>query len=69
MNKIKIVWKSNNSVKKYGYLRISERLTDLGKTKIVSLKLPPLHKRHWDEKNQRVKHTLSDYLFYNNDHL
>lgn len=67
MNKIKIVWKSNNSEKKYGYLRISERLTDIGKTKIVSLKLPPLHKRHWDDKNQRVKHTHPDYLFYNNE--
>jgi len=67
MNKIKIVWKSNNSEKKYGYLRISERLTDIGKTKIISLKLPPLHKRHWDDKNQRVKHTHPDYLFYNNE--
>ena len=67
MNKIKIVWKSNNSEKKYGYLRISERLTDLGKTKIVSLKLPPLHKRHWDDKNQRVKHTHPEYQFYNNE--
>ena len=67
MNKIKIIWKSNNSDKKIGYLRISERLSDLGKTKIISLKLPPIHKRHWDEKNQRVKHTLSDYLFYNNE--
>ena len=67
MNKIKIVWKSNSPDKKQGYLRVSERLTDLGKTKIVSLKLPPLHKRHWDDKNQRVKHTHPDYLFYNNE--
>jgi len=67
MNKIKIIWKSNNSDKKIGYLRISERLSDLGKTKIISLKLPPIHKRHWDEKNQRVKHTHPDYLFYNNE--
>jgi hypothetical protein len=67
MSKIKIVWKSNGSDKKQGYLRISERLTDLGKTKITSLKLPPIHKRHWDETKQRVKHTHPDYLFYNDE--
>ena len=39
MNKIKIVWKSNNSEKKYGYLRISERLTDLatGNIKYINM--------------------------------
>lgn len=67
MNKIKIVWKSNSPDKKQGYLRVSERLTDIGKTKITSLKLPPIHKRHWDETKQRVKHTLPDYQFYNDE--
>lgn len=67
MNKIKIVWKSNSPDKKQGYLRVSERLTDVGKTKITSLKLPPIHKRHWDETKQRVKHTLPEYQFYNSE--
>ena len=66
MSKIKIVWKSNNPEKKYGYLRISERLSDEGKTKITSLKLPPIHKRHWDNVKQRVKHTHQEYITYNN---
>jgi integrase len=65
MSKIKIIWKSNSPDKKQGYLRVSERLTDLGKTKITSLKLPPIHKRHWDDTKQRVRHTHPEYLFYN----
>jgi integrase len=67
MNKIKIVWKSNSPDKKQGYLRVSERLTDLGKTKITSLKLSPINKRHWDETKQRVKHTHPEYQFYNDE--
>ena len=67
MSNIKIIWKSNSPDKKQGYLRVSERLTDLGKTKITSLKLPPIHKRHWDETKQRVKHTHPEYLFYNDE--
>lgn len=67
MNKIKIIWKSNSPDKKEGYLRVSERLTDLGKTKITSLKLPPIHRRHWDDIKQRVKHTHPEYEFYNDE--
>lgn len=66
MNRIRIIWKSNNTEKKVGYLRLSERLTEEGRTRVVSLRLPPIHQRHFDVKKQRVKKTHSEYTFYNN---
>lgn len=65
MNKVKIIWKSNNPNKKYGYIRISIRLKSEKKTKVNSLKLPPIHKRHFDTKRQRVKSSHPDYEMYN----
>ncbi len=66
MNKIKIIWKSNSKDKKYGYIRLSERLTEEKKTKITSLRLPPIHERHFDKKNQKVKKTHPNFIQYNN---
>lgn len=65
MNKVRIIWKSNQKDKKYGYLRLSERLSESKKTKITSLGLPPIHERHFDKKKQRVKNTFSDYEKFN----
>ncbi len=67
MKGIRIIWKSHNSNSKIGYLRISIRKTDLGKTKILSLNLPPISERHFDKKKQRVKSSFKDYIFYNEE--
>lgn len=65
MNKIRIIWKTNQKDKKYGYLRLSERLSESKKTKVISLGLPPIHERHFDKKKQRVKNTLPDFEKFN----
>lgn len=66
MNKVRIIWKSNDPKKKVGYLRLSERLTEEKKTKITSLRLPPIHERHFDKKNQKVKKSHPNHTKFNN---
>jgi integrase len=65
MKGIRIVWKSHSTDSKKGYLRISIRNSEIGKTKIVSLKLPPISERHFDKIKQRVKSSFKDYETYN----
>jgi integrase len=67
MKGIRIVWKSHISNSKKGYLRISVRNSEINKTKIISLKLPPISERHFDKIKQRVKSSFKDYETYNNE--
>lgn len=67
MKGIKIIWKSPNPSSKIGYLRLSIRDSQLKKTKIISLNLPPISERYFDNKNQRVKTNYKDSEFYNNE--
>ena len=67
MKGIRIIWKSHNSTSIKGYLRISIRNSDLGKTKIISLNLPPITERHFDKSKQRVKSSFKDYISYNEE--
>jgi integrase len=67
MKGIRIIWKSHNSTSKKGYLRISIRNSDLGKTKIISLNLPPISERHFDKSKQRVKSSFKEYNSYNEE--
>jgi integrase len=67
MKGIRIIWKSHNSTSIKGYLRISIRNSDLGKTKIISLNLPPISERHFDKSKQRVKSSFKDYISYNEE--
>jgi len=67
MKGIRIIWKSHNSTSKKGYLRISIRNSDIGKTKVVSLNLPPISERHFDKTKQRVKSSLKEHILYNEE--
>ena len=62
MKGIRIVWKSHSPNSKKGYLRISIRNSEIGKTKIVSIKLPPISERHFDKIKQRVKSSFKEGL-------
>lgn len=65
MKGIRIIWKSHSSNSKKGYLRLSIRKSEIGKTKVISLNLPPILENHFDKKNQRVKSSFKDYERYN----
>jgi hypothetical protein len=65
MKGIRIIWKSHSSEIKKGYLRLSIRDSELGKTKIVSLNLPPISERHFDKVKQKVKSSFKDFEKYN----
>jgi len=67
MKGIRIIWKSHNSTSKKGYLRISIRNSDLGKTKVISLNLPPISERHFDKTKQRVKSSFKEHNTYNEE--
>lgn len=65
MKGIRIIWKSHSSTSKKGYLRLSVRNSEIGKTKIISLNLPPISENHFDKKKQRVKSSFKYYEIYN----
>jgi integrase len=65
MKGIRIIWKSHSSTSKKGYLRLSVRKSEIGKTKIISLNLPPISENHFDKKNQRVKSSHKNHEEYN----
>jgi len=65
MKGVRIIWKSHSSEITKGYLRLSVRDSELGKTKVVSLNLPPISERHFDKVKQRVKSSFKDYEKYN----
>jgi len=67
MKGIRIIWKSHNSLSKKGYLRISVRDSELKKTKVISLNLPPISENYFDKKNQLVKKSYKDCEIYNNE--
>jgi integrase len=65
MKGVRIVWKSHSSITNKGYLRLSVRNSEIGKTKIISLNLPPISEYHFDKVKQRVKSSFKDYEKYN----
>lgn len=67
MKGIRIIWKSHDSQSKKGYIRISVRDSELKKTKVISLNLPPISENYFDKKNQLVKKNYKDYEIYNNE--
>ena len=67
MKGIRIIWKSHDSQSKKGYIRISVRDSELKKTKVISLNLPPISENYFDKKNQFVKKNYKDYEIYNNE--
>jgi integrase len=65
MKGVRVIWKSHSSEITKGYLRLSVRDSELGKTKVVSLNLPPISERHFDKVKQRVKSSFKDFEKYN----